>query len=81
VPLNGTCSTDANGDVLTYRWVLTTQPALSVGANAAVLSTAAPATPAQPNLTAKVAGVYVVTLIVNDGKLDSVPATVVITVQ
>jgi hypothetical protein len=81
VNLNGTGSTDANGDALTYRWVLTTQPTASVGPLAAVLSTAAPATSAQPTLTAKVAGVYVVTLIVNDGKVDSVPATAVITVQ
>jgi chitinase len=77
VTLNGTGSTDANGDVLTYRWVLTTQP---VG-SAAALVTTAPAAPSQPTFTASVAGIYVATLIVNDGKLDSAPATVVISVQ
>ena len=77
VTLNGTGSTDANGDTLTHRWVLTTQP---VG-SAAALVTAAPASTAQPTFTALIAGVYVATLIVNDGKLDSVPATVVISVN
>lgn len=77
VTLNGTGSTDANGDALTYRWVLTTQP---VG-SAAALVTTAPASPAQPTFTASVVGYYVATLIVNDGKLDSAPATVLIYVQ
>ena len=75
VTLNGTGSTVANGDVLTYRWVLTTQP---TGSTAALSS----ATVAQPTFTATVAGVYVATLIVNDGKVDSTsPSTVPITVQ
>lgn len=75
VTLNGTGSTDANSDTLTYRWVLTTQP---VGSTATLSS----ATAAQPTFTATVAGVYVATLIVNDGKLDSAtPSTVPITVQ
>ena len=75
VTLNGTGSTDANGDVLTYRWVLTTQPA---GSTAALSSTSV----AQPTFTATVAGVYVATLVVNDGKVDSAaPSTVPITVQ
>jgi len=75
VTLNGTGSTDANGDVLTYRWVLTTQP---TGSTATLSSTTA----AQPTFTATVAGVYVATLIVNDGKVDSAaPSTVPITVQ
>jgi PKD domain len=74
VALTGAASTDANGDVLSFRWVLTTQPA---GSTAALSS----ATVAQPTFTATVAGVYVATLIVNDGKVDSVPATVVVTVQ
>lgn len=77
VTLNGMGSTDANGDVLTYRWVLTTQP---VG-SAAALVTAAPASTAQPTFTASIAGVYVATLIVNDGKVDSLPSTVVISVN
>ena len=73
VTLNGTASSDANNDVLTYRWLLSSQP---VGSAAALSSTTA----TQPTFAATVAGVYVATLIVNDGKVDSVPSTVVINV-
>ena len=72
VTLNGTGSTDANGDPLTYRWAITTKPALS----AATLSSA---TAASPTFVADVAGIYVATLIVNDGKVDSAVSTVAIT--
>jgi hypothetical protein len=72
VTLNGTGSTDANGDTLTYRWAITTKPALS----AATLSSA---TAASPTFVADVAGIYVATLIVNDGKVDSSVSTVAIT--
>jgi hypothetical protein len=72
VTLNGTGSTDANGDPLTYRWAITTKPALS----AATLSSA---TAASPTFVADVAGIYVATLIVNDGKVDSSVSTVAIT--
>ncbi len=73
VTLNGTASSDANNDALTYRWLLSSQP---VGSAAALSSTTA----TQPTFAATVAGVYVATLIVNDGKVDSIPSTVVITV-
>ena len=74
VTLNGTGSTDANGDTLTYRWTLTTKPASST----AVLSSAAVAS---PTFTPTVAGIYVFTLVVNDGKVDSAVSTVAITVN
>ena len=75
VTLNGSGSTDANNDALTYRWVLTSQP---TGSTATLSS----ATVVQPTFTATVAGVYVATLMVNDGKVDSAaPSTVPITVQ
>ena len=64
VTLNGTGSTDANGDTLTYRWTLTTKPTSST----AVLSSA---TVASPTFTADLAGSYVASLVVNDGKVDS----------
>lgn len=73
VTLNGTASSDANNDALTYRWLLSSQP---VGSAAALSSTTA----TQPTFAATVAGVYVATLIVNDGKVDSIPSTVVINV-
>lgn len=74
VTLNGVESTDANGDLLSYRWVLTSKPANS----GAVLATA---TSMRSTFTADKVGVFVATLIVNDGKIDSQPATVPITVQ
>jgi hypothetical protein len=73
VTLNGVESTDANGDLLSYKWVLTTKPASSK----AVLLTA---TSMRSTFTADLAGVYVGTLVVNDGKVDSLAATVPITV-
>ena len=72
VTLNGTGSTDANGDTLTYLWALTTKPASST----ASLSSA---TAASPTFVADLAGIYVASLIVNDGKVSSSVATVAIT--
>ena len=74
VTLNGVESTDANGDLLSYKWVLTTRPAGST----AVLATA---TSMRSTYTADQSGVFVATLVVNDGKVDSQAATVPITVQ
>jgi hypothetical protein len=73
VTLNGTGSTDANGDTLTYNWTLTTQPA---GSSAVLSSTTA----AKPTFSASVAGIYVATLVVNDGKVDSAISTVAVQV-
>lgn len=74
VTLNGTGSSDANGDALTYSWTLSSTPMGS----AASLSGA---TTASPTFTADAAGTYVATLIVNDGKVNSAPTTVAITAQ
>lgn len=73
VTLNGVESTDANGDLLSYKWVLTTRPASST----AVLVTP---NAMRSTFTADQSGVFVATLVVNDGKLDSQAATVPITV-
>lgn len=70
--LDGTGSSDANGDALTYAWTLTTKPDTS----AAALADAATA---HPSFTPDLAGTYVVSLVVNDGFVDSVPTTVTIT--
>ena len=64
VTLNGTGSTDANGDTLTYRWTLTSKPTSSTAA----LSSA---TVASPTFTADLAGSYMASLVVNDSKVDS----------
>ena len=72
VTLNGTASTDANGDTLTYLWALTTRPTSST---ASLSST----TVVSPTFVADIAGIYVASLIVNDGKVSSSVATVAIT--
>jgi hypothetical protein len=72
VTLNGSASSDANGDTLTYNWTLTTKPAGSVATLTSAATTA-------PTFTADLAGSYIVTLVVNDGLANSTAATVTIT--
>ncbi len=72
VQLDGTGSTDSDSQPLTYKWAILSQPS---GGTATLSS----ATAAKPTFVANVAGTYVVQLIVNDGFLNSQPATVTIT--
>ena len=74
VQLNGSGSSDADGDALSFRWALTTRPA---GSQATLTNSAL----VNPTLVADVLGTYVAQLIVNDGTLDSLPATVTISVE
>lgn len=75
VTLDGRNSSDANGDALTFSWTLTSKP---TGSNAPlVLTTSSPT----PTFTADVAGYYVASLIVNDGKVNSSPETVAISAR
>ena len=69
VTLDGSGSSDANGDFLTYAWALTSKPAGST-------ATLAPRTALRPGFIADSAGTYVASLIVNDGQVDSAVATV-----
>jgi len=62
VTLNGSASSDANGDPLTYAWTLTAKPAGRT-------TTLAGATTATPTFTPDIAGSYVAGLTVNDGKV------------
>ena len=71
VILDGTASRDADGNALTWKWALMTKPTGS----AAALDDP---TMARPSFTLDQDGEYVAQLIVNDGKLDSPPATVMI---
>ncbi len=74
VTLDGSLSSDLNGDALNYRWSLTVPTGSS-----AVLSNAASAS---PQFSADVDGLYTAQLIVNDGLIDSTSAaTVTITAQ
>ena len=71
VTLDGTASSDADGELLTYRWAILARPA---GSTAALSDSTA----AQPTFTADVVGTYLVQLIVNDGHVDSAPDTATI---
>jgi RHS repeat-associated protein len=74
VTLDGTGSTDVDGDDLTYAWSLTSRPTGST----AVLSDPAAAL---PTFTADKAGTYIAQLIVNDGLASSAPDTVTISTR
>ncbi len=69
--LDGTGSTDANGETLSYQWTLESQPASST----AVLNNPTSPTPA---FTVDQVGTYTVSLVVSDGALSSEPDHVII---
>jgi RHS repeat-associated protein len=71
VQLDGSHSTDVDGDSLTYTWAILTTPQ---GSSATLSST----TSVQPTFVADRVGTYVVQLTVNDGTVDSQPKTVTI---
>jgi hypothetical protein len=73
VTLNGTGSSDANSDPLTYSWSLISQPA---GSGSIVLNNPTSST---PSFVPPIAGSYIVALVVNDGTINSAAHTVVIT--
>ncbi|MCP5197341.1 MAG: hypothetical protein H6974_11225 [Gammaproteobacteria bacterium] len=74
VTLDGSGSTDADGDDLTYAWTLPTVPAGST-------ATLADATTVNPRLTLDRPGDYTAQLVVNDGQADSAPDTVTVSTE
>lgn len=72
--LDGTASTDANGDNLSFVWTLTSRPP---GSNATLTN---PKT-SNPTFLADVAGSYVAALIVSDGTANSNPVAVTVIAQ
>ncbi len=74
VTLDGSASSDPNGDSLTYAWSFTSRPAGS----AAVLTGA---NTESPTFTPDLDGNYVVQLIVSDGALSGVPDTVTVNLK
>lgn len=64
VTLDGSGSSDGDGDALTYAWSITSKP---LGSTASLAS----ATAAAPTFTAGLAGTYVLSLVVNDGRVGS----------
>jgi hypothetical protein len=71
VTLDGSHSTDSDGDTLTYAWTIVAAP----WGSSATLSDA---TAVKPTFIADVEGGYAIQLVVNDGVVDSNPATVII---
>lgn len=69
VALDGSASSDADGNLLTYRWTMTSRPA---GSTAALKES----TSVRPTFTADRSGTYVISLVVYDGLVDSAPALV-----
>jgi len=72
VTLDGSGSTDKEGSTLSYAWTLEQKP----DGSTAVLSDP---NSAAPQFVADVAGDYVVSLVVNDGLLSSLPDSVTVT--
>jgi RHS repeat-associated protein len=71
VTLNGSGSTDVDGDPLTYSWALVQAPD---GSGAALSDPAA----VDPTFVADLPGTYIAQLIVNDATADSAPDTVTV---
>jgi hypothetical protein len=74
VQLDGSNSSDVDGDRLTYNWFLVSKPS---GSHAILSDTKA----VKPTFVVDVSGNYTVQLIVNDGTLNSVPDTVMISTE
>jgi len=72
ITLDGTGSSDLNGDIFTYSWTMISQP----GGSSAVLSGEATSS---PSFTADLDGDYEIGLVVNDGSLPSTEDVVTIT--
>ncbi|MEA1889679.1 MAG: PKD domain-containing protein [Pseudomonadota bacterium] len=69
--LDGTGSTDADGDSLNYSWQVSLRPLNS-------LATITAASSSTPDFTPDLAGQYQIDLVVNDGKVDSIPDQLII---
>ncbi len=74
VNLNGSASTDPDGDTISYVWSFSSKAAGSSATISGVTNVSA-------SFVADKEGEYVVSLIVNDGDLDSEESTVIITVN
>jgi hypothetical protein len=73
VSLDGSASTDPDGDSLAYRWTL----AARSGSSATLSDTSLP----NPTFTPDLVGSYAAELVVNDGTVDSAPSTTTVTAE
>ena len=71
VTLDGSGSSDADGDMLSYAWSFLNVP---LGSSATLSDPGA----VMPTFTADIQGEYVIQLVVNDGQADSVPDEVIV---
>ena len=71
---DGSGSSDANGDTLTYQWGIISSPP---GSTAALTNP----TSVTPGFTPDKPGAYVIQLVANDGTVDSAPDTLTLTVR
>jgi len=74
VQLDGSGSSDVDGDLLAFTWTFVSRP---IGSNAVISDNTA----VMPTFVVDAPGTYVLQLIVNDGTEDSAPDTVSITTQ
>ena len=74
IKLDGSGSSDEDGDLLTYQWAIVESPD-NAGAGLSDESSV------QPTFTANLPGLYIVELVVNDGELNSQPDYVSITIS
>ncbi len=74
VQLNGSQSYDPDGDAITYQWAFASKP----GGSSAPLTNA---NQVNPSFTADVAGDYVVTLTVSDGRSARLSATATVRIS
>src|SRR5262249_17675905 len=74
VTLDGSKSSDVDGDSLTYRWSIPSQPA---GSTATLSDPSA----VRPTFFGDRTGTFIFQLIVNDGFVDSDPSTVTVTTE
>jgi len=77
VPLDGSASSDIDGDSLDFAWSIVSTPAGSTDAN---ISNGGDDTNATPIFNPDIKGDYTIRLIVNDGEIDSNESNVTITV-